>query len=359
MVTSLVVAILILGFLIVFHEFGHFIVAKRVGVGVLKFSVGFGPKLVGIQVGRTEYVISAIPLGGFVKMIGEDPEEEVSEADRELSFTEKSLWRRTAIVLAGPIANLLLAFLAFVSVFLIFGSSEPRDEAIVGGVSADMPAAAAGLQAGDLIVAVDGTPIPGWDALAERIRASDGKALEFTVERGGETKNFTIQPQAAPRHNEFGEVLETSYFIGIERELEPRSVGVFEAVQLGGLQTVWWIRTLVLSVFKMIGGSIPADQIGGPIMIVQAAGEQAQRGLEDLLYFMAIVSVNLGILNLLPIPILDGGHLFFFAIEGILRRPMAIRHREIAQQIGLLVIVTLMVFAFYNDIRRNLESWWG
>jgi regulator of sigma E protease len=359
MVTSLVVAILILGFLIVFHEFGHFFVAKRVGVGVLKFSVGFGPRLVGIQIGRTEYVISAIPLGGFVKMIGEDPDEEVSAADRELSFTNKSLWRRTAIVLAGPLANLLLAFLAFLAVFAIYGNSEPRDEAIVGGVSRDMPAAAAGLQAGDLVVAVDGAPVANWEKLAEIIRGSDGEPLRFTIDRAGQTLDIDVQPKASPRHNEFGEVVDTAFLIGIERGMVATAVGPLKAVQLAGEQTLWWIRTLVLSIFKMVGGSIPADQIGGPIMIVQAAGEQAQRGLEDLLYFMAIVSVNLGVLNLLPIPILDGGHLFFFAIEGILRRPLAIRHREIAQQVGLVLLVSLMAFAFYNDIRRNLESWWG
>lgn len=359
MVTSLVVAIIVLGFLIVFHEFGHFIVARRLGVGVLKFSVGFGPKLVGVQVGRTEYVISAIPLGGFVKMIGEDPEEEVSAADRELSFTNKSLWRRTAIVLAGPVANLLLAFLAFLVVFAAWGTGDPREEAVVGGVSRDMPAAAAGIRAGDFVVAVDGNAVPNWDRLAEIIRGSDGRTLTFTVERDGATLTIPVTPKPSPRHNEFGEVIDTAFLIGIERGMTTRPVGFGEAVWLAGEQTLWWMRTLVLSIFKMIGGSIPAEQIGGPIMIVQTAGEQAQRGLEDLLYFMAIVSVNLGILNLLPIPILDGGHLFFFAIEGILRRPLHIRHREIAQQVGLVLLLSLMVFAFYNDIRRNLETWWG
>ncbi len=359
MVTSVVVAILVLGFLIVFHEFGHFIVARRVGVGVLKFSVGFGPALIGTRIGRTEYVVSAIPLGGFVKMIGEDPDEEVSDADRALSFTEKALWRRTAVVLAGPLANLLLAYLAFAAVFAFYGSREVTDAAVVGGLSIDMPAAAAGVEPGDRIVAIDGEPIADWNALSEAIRGSEGRSLDFTLERDGAQLVLPIQPKSAPRHNEFGEVVEMSYLIGIERSFATRPVGLLEAAWLGGEQTVWWVRTLILSIGKMLSGSIPAEQIGGPIMIVQAAGEQAQRGLEDLLYFMAIVSVNLGILNLLPIPILDGGHLFFFAIEGILRRPLAVRHREIAQTIGLFVIVSLMAFAFYNDIRRNLESWWG
>jgi len=359
MVTSLVVAILVLAFLIVFHELGHFIVAKRVGVGVLKFSVGFGPRLLGTRIGETEYVISAIPLGGFVKMVGEDPDEEVSEADQARSFNHKTLLQRTAVVLAGPVANLLLAFLLFAGVFAVFGARSLDDAAIIGGLSADMPAAAAGLERGDRIVSVDSVAVADWNELSEAIRASEGRTLAIGVERGDEALTLEITPLPKPRHNEFGEVVETAFVIGIERGFETRSVGPIEAITLGGQQTLWWTRTLLMSIVKMVQGSIPADQIGGPIMIVQVAGEQAQRGIEDLLYFMAIVSVNLGILNLLPIPILDGGHLFFFAIEGILRRPLARRQREIAQQVGLVLLICLMAFAFYNDISRNLEGWLG
>lgn len=359
MVTSIVVAVIVLGFLIVFHEFGHFIVARRCGVGVLKFSVGFGPKVIGTQIGATEYVISAIPLGGFVKMVGEDPDEEVAEADRDLAFNLKPLWKRSAIVLAGPLANIFLAFIAFAAVFAFYGAQVPSDAAYIGGLRPDMPAAAAGVQPGDKVVALDGTPIGTWDELAERIRASGGATLQMTVERAGASLTVAVTPKSQPDINIFGEEVGTAYLIGIERGFEQRDVGAFEAVQLGASQTLWWMKTLAMSVVKMVQGRIPADQIGGPIMIVQAAGEQAERGLESLLHFMAIVSINLGILNLLPIPILDGGHLFFFALEGILRRPLNVRHREIAQQVGLALLITLMAFAFYNDISRNLEGWWG
>lgn len=359
MVTSLVVAIVVLAFLIVFHELGHFLVAKRVGVGVVKFSIGFGPRLIGIRIGETEYVVSAIPLGGFVKMVGEDPEETVGEFERSRSFSHKSLWQRTAVVAAGPFANLLFAFVVFAGVYWAFGARELDEAAVVGGLTIDMPAAASGLEIGDRIVAVDGDHIEDWNELVDAIRTSDGKSMRFEVERDARMVSFNITPESKPRHNEFGEVVETAFLIGIERGYDIRPVGPMEAVRLGASQTLWWMRTLVLSIGKMITGSIPADQIGGPILIVQAAGQQAERGLEDLLFFMAIISVNLGILNLLPIPILDGGHLFFFAIEGILRRPLSLRHREIAQQIGLALIVALMTFAFYNDIMRNIESWWG
>lgn len=359
MFTSIVAAILVLGFLILFHEMGHFLVAKRLGVGVLKFSIGFGPKLIGRQYGATEYVISAIPLGGFVKMIGEDPEEEVSDADRPYSFTHKPLWQRTAIVLAGPVANLLLAFLAFTLVFTLYGAQVPGEAARVGGLIQGMPAEAAGLQADDLIVAVDGKAIENWEQLSEIISSSGGKRLSLAVERGGERFDLTLAPEPRDDKNIFGEVQGKAYRIGIERGFVTEEVTFIEAIGMGASQTYWWMKTLVLSVWKLIRGSIPADQIGGPILIVQTAGQQAQKGLEDLLHFMAMISVNLAILNLLPIPILDGGHLFFFLIEGVLRRPLAIRHREIAQQVGLVLLVSLMAFALYNDIARNVESWWG
>jgi len=357
MITSVIAPILILGFLIVFHELGHFLVAKRAGVGVTKFSIGFGPKLFGRRIGTTDYVVSAIPLGGFVKMVGEDPDEEISDADRQISFHHKSLSKRTAIVLAGPVANLLFAFVAFTVVFAVYGTRVPGEAARVGGVMEGMPAAEAGLQTGDLVVAVDGTPVEQWDGLSDLIRASGGKSLKLTVDREGATLELPVTPAAKDDKNIFGESVGTVYVIGIERALVQEEVGPIRAIGMGAQQTGWWVQTLVMSLVKMFQGRIPAKDIGGPILIVQAAGQQARLGLEYLLNFMAVISVNLGVLNLLPIPVLDGGHLFFFAIEAVLRRPLAIRHREIAQQIGLVVLISLMAFAFYNDIARVVQGW--
>jgi len=357
MVTSIVAAIVVLGFLIVFHELGHFLVAKRVGVGVLKFSVGFGPKILGRKVGSTEYVISAIPLGGFVKMVGEDPEEELSDADREISFHHKSLAKRTAIVLAGPVANLFFAFLAFSLVFALYGARLPSEVAKVGDVVAEMPAAMAGLQAGDIVKEVDGVVVDKWDRLSELIRASGGKELQLAVLRDGATLDIRVAPTAKPDKNIFGETLGEAYVIGIERGFDQQDVNPITAIGMGAQQTGWWVQTLVTSLFKMFQGRIPAKDIGGPILIVQTAGQQARLGLEYLLNFMAVISINLGVLNLLPIPILDGGHLFFFAIEAILRRPLNIRHREIAQQVGLVLLISMMAVAFYNDIARVIQGW--
>lgn len=357
MITSIAAAVVVLGFLILFHELGHFLVAKRTGVGVLKFSIGFGPKIIGKRVGRTEYVLSAIPLGGFVKMVGEDPEEEVSAADAQIAFQRQALWKRMAIVLAGPTANLVFAFIAFSVVFAIYGARVPSDAAKVGGTIEHMPAATAGLKDGDVITAVGGTAIDKWETLSETIRASGGKILTLTVRRDGTTFDVRVTPEAKPDKSIFGETLGTAYVIGIERGFDEEKVGLVSAIGMGAKQTAWWVETLLMSIGKMFQGRIPAKDIGGPILIVQAAGQQARLGLEYLLHFMAVISVNLGVLNLLPIPMLDGGHFLFFAAEAVLRRPLSIRHREIAQQVGLVLLISLMAFAFYNDIARVLQGW--
>ena len=356
MITGVLAAVVVLGFLIVVHEFGHFIVAKRSGVGVLKFSVGFGPRLFGRTVNGTEYVLSAIPLGGYVKMVGEDPDS-TEAVDPRISFSHQSVWKRVAIVTAGPIFNLLFAFVAFTLVLAIYGQRVPSDIAKVGGVMSGMPAAQAGLQVGDIVTAVDGKPIASWDELSNAIRASEGRTVAMTVQRSGETLTIEITPQAKEDKTIYGEVIGQAYVIGIERGFEEARVGPIEAIGAGAKQTVWWMQTLIMSVVKIVQGKIPARDIGGPILIVQAAGQQAQVGLESLLLFMAVISINLGILNLLPIPILDGGHLLFFLVEGVMRRPLDIRHREIMQQVGLVILIGLMAFAFYNDILRVIGGW--
>jgi len=220
-----------------------------------------------------------------------------------------------------------------------------------------MPAAAAGLKSGDVITAVNGVAVEKWDKLSEAIRASEGRSVTLSVQRGEEAQGIQVTPEDKPDKNMFGETLGIAYVIGIERGLDQEDVGPLAAVGMGAKQTAWWMQTLVLSVAKMFQGRIPAKDIGGPILIVQAAGQQARLGLEYLLHFMAVISVNLGVLNLLPIPILDGGHFLFFIFEAVLRRPLDTRHREIAQQVGLVLLVSLMAFAFYNDIARVVHGW--
>ncbi len=357
MFTTIVAAVIVLGFLILFHELGHFLVAKWCGVGVVKFSIGFGPVVVGKKIGNTEYVLSAIPLGGFVKMVGEDLDEEISPASRSMAFQHQPLWKRFAIVFAGPFANLLFAFVAFSLVFALYGARVPTDAPKVGNVVPEMPAAEAGLKPGDVVKAVDGQPIATWEELSRTIRQSGPKTLTLQVERHGEHLEIAVTPKEKEEKNLFGEVTGKAYLIGIERGFEQLPVSPLGAIAMGAQQTAWWVATIFTSLAKMVQGKIPASEIGGPILIAQAAGEQARLGLEYLLHFMAVISVNLGVLNLLPVPILDGGHLLFFLIEAVRRRPLDTRYREIAQQVGLILLLTLMVFAFYNDIARVLQRW--
>jgi regulator of sigma E protease len=352
----IVIAILVLGLLIVVHEFGHFLVAKRLGVGVLKFSVGFGPKLVGRKINETEYVLSAVPLGGYVKMVGEDSDEDEPNVDPRVSFARQAVWKRVAIVAAGPAANILFAFVVLSAVFYRYGLQVPSESAKIGAVAEDMPAAAAGIQSGDVVLSVGDQAVSTWKELSDAIRASQGREVVLRIQRGEETLNVPTRAVEKPEKNIFGEAKGSAYFIGIGPSVDREFVGPLQSIATGAEYTVSLVGTICTGVVKLVQGKINRADIGGPILIVQAAGQQAQVGLENLLHFMAVISINLGVLNLLPIPILDGGHILFFLIEMVLRRPVDIRHREIAQQVGLVILVALMAFAFYNDILRVLRG---
>ncbi|MDH7499260.1 MAG: RIP metalloprotease RseP [candidate division NC10 bacterium] len=345
---SILAAILVLGVLIFAHETGHFLVAKRVGVGVRKFSLGFGPRLLGFRRGETEYLISAVPLGGYVKMMGEDPQEQPPDLGR--SFSHKSVGKRALIVLAGPCFNLLLAFLLFWFSFVI---GIPALTAKVGEVKEGFPAAAAGIRPGDRIVALDGEEIQNWSQLALRIHRSPGKPLKITLEREGKRQELIIAPQLVKQKNILGEEVEVGLLgIGPSEEFVLERLNPLRALPLALSRTYEVSALTVLSIVRLIQGKIPAKTIGGPILVAQLAGEQARMGMINLLLFTAVLSINLAILNLLPIPILDGGHLLFFSLEAIRGRPVALRKRELAQQIGLILLVALMIFAFYNDLFR-------
>jgi regulator of sigma E protease len=353
----IVIAIVVLGTLIVVHEFGHFLVAKRLGVGVLKFSVGFGPKLVGRKINETEYVLSAVPLGGYIKMVGEDSDDDLPDVDPRASFSRQPVWKRVAIVAAGPVSNMLFAFVLVSAVFYGYGLQVPSESSRIGAVTEDMPAAAAGIRSGDLVLSVAGRSVAAWKELSDAIRASQGREIVLQIRRGEETLDVPVRAIEKPEKNIFGEAKGSAYFIGIGPSVEREQVGPLEATARGAEYTVSLVGTILTGIVKLVQGKISRADIGGPILIVQAAGQQAQVGLENLLHFMAVISINLGVLNLLPIPILDGGHILFFLIEVVMRRPVNIRHREIAQQVGLVILVALMAFAFYNDILRVLRGW--
>lgn len=343
-------AILVLGALIFVHELGHFLVAKRAGVRVLKFSLGFGPKIIGFTRGGTEYLLSAIPLGGYVKMLGEDPQEQV--ADPEGSFSAKSVGWRSLIILAGPGSNFLLAVAIF---WIVFTLGVPTLATKVGEVMQGFPAHEAGVLTGDRITAIDGNRIEKWEELAAQIHNSPGRPVRLTVERAGSQFELVMAPKATRQKNLFGEEQEVG-LLGIAPAEEFLTERTNPVVALGkALYKTYDLSRLILLTFvKLIQGVVPAKTIGGPLLVAQMAGQQARQGILNLMFFTALLSINLGILNLLPIPILDGGHLFFSLIEAVRGKPVSLRKREMAQQVGLALLVALMIFAFYNDIFRLL-----
>jgi regulator of sigma E protease len=347
---SILSAILLFGFLIFIHELGHFIFAKMSGVKVLKFSLGFGPKVIGKKIGDTEYLISAVPLGGYVKMLGEEPEDVVENSEKERSYKNQPVLKRVSIVFAGPIFNLLTAVVIF---FFIFMIGVPTLLPVVGEIMPDTPALKAGLSKGDRIMTIDGKPIRHWGEMTDIIYGSANKAINLKVQRGSEIVNISITPESKKIKDIFGEEKEIG-LIGVKPSGETTKIkeNLPNAVKNAVLKT-WEISVLtIVGIIKLIQRIIPADTIGGPILIFQLAEKQATAGALNFFTFAAVISINLGILNLLPIPILDGGHLLFLGIEAIRKKPLSERAIMIAQRIGLAVIITLMVFAMYNDIFR-------
>ncbi len=347
--------ILVLGLLIFVHELGHFLFAKLFRVKVLKFSLGFGPKLFGKVVGETEYVVSALPLGGYVKMFGENPDEQnVDPADKARSFAHKSVLQRFVIILAGPLFNLLFPIVLFFFLFLMVGVPQPVETTRVGMVTEGSPAERAGIMKGDLLVEINGEPIDQWIDVLDSVKRSQGESIEIVFSRGGELHSVEVQPALDDAKNMFGEVVEERYMIGIakDNEVEYSDVGLLEAFEDALSQTWLFVYLTGLGFIKIVQQVIPASELGGPILIAKLAGEQMREGWINLTYFIGLLSVNLGILNLLPIPILDGGHLVFLSVEAIRKKPMSEKAQIIAQQIGLALLGTLMIFVFYNDIMR-------
>jgi len=438
-------AAVLLGILVFVHELGHFIVAKSLGIKVLKFSLGFGPKVVGKKYGETEYLFSAFPLGGYVKMLGEEPDEELDEAEKERAYNYQPLWKRFSVVFSGPLFNLFFAAVIFVLIFL---SGVPVQKPDVGKVTEHSPAARAGLMTGDRILEVNGAPVLSWDEIDASVREAMGMAISLKIGRAGEILDVSVTPEKREGKNIFGESKE-AWDIGISPLIYPivgsvmkgtpaekagmqkgdrildidgtelktwqdvtsiihenpgkelrlkiqrndqlmellvspekktektpdgtektigligispapndfvRKLSPVKALSLGVTRT-WDVSVLtVMSIVKLIQRIIPAETIGGPILIFQMAGQQANHGAMNFFSFMAVISINLGILNLLPIPVLDGGHLLFLGIEALRRKPLSEKVIMASQRVGLAVLLMLMAFAFYNDIVRLITG---
>jgi regulator of sigma E protease len=457
-VTTLISFVVVIGLLILIHELGHFFVARWTGVGVERFSIGFGPVLFRWKRAETEYCLSAIPMGGYVKMMGDESPIEGGGGtlpyDAAKSFALKPLWVRFLIVFAGPGMNFVLAIVIFALVAIFVG--RPVLPAVLGRVQDGGPAAQAGLKTGDRVIAVDGAPVAHWDELLQAVRNGNGETFQITVrrekgahaERGGEPErkaaltpvrtsvklppfgdeatiwSIGADPSVIPRIGEVmpdspaaaaglragdtvlavngapvyspAELTETiqknpgkRIELLVERagapltipvvpnlvkektaagkEVEIGRIGIsvstqavsylrsnpIAAVGQGAVQTWEMTELTAVGLWRLITRQLPASMIGGPIQIATEAGRQAREGPTSLAFFTAVISVNLALLNLLPVPMLDGGHLLFFVIEAILGRPLSLKKREIAQQVGFFLLMLLMVFAVYNDLART------
>ncbi len=444
---SLIAAVATLTLLVFIHELGHFVVARRLGIRVERFSIGFGPALYERRIGETDFRIAAIPLGGYVKMLGDTPDAEVDAAEQARAFLAQPPWKRAAVAVAGPAANLLAPILLFAAVFMagvptlrpligevVPGSPsalagiEAGDEVVamdgealttwaavsdhymthptdpvtvvvrrhgeeirlvvdpptppatgktvppgeiatrgaliifparVGRVQPEMPAAVAGIEAGDRVVAIDDTPVESWETMARIIRDHPGSPLLFHLQRGDREVEVKVVPKAVPNPDTAAKGAPAQIGrVGIAAGDPPpelftvHRLGPIDALTAGYHRTVVVGVAIVSGIGQLFRHEVSTQSLGGPIMIVQVAGQQAARGLADWLFFVAVISLNLGILNLLPIPILDGGHLLICAVEGITRRPANPRILEKAQQLGLALLLTLMLFATYNDVMR-------
>ncbi|MFZ7110967.1 MAG: RIP metalloprotease RseP [Desulfatiglandales bacterium] len=347
--------VVVLGLLIFFHELGHFLVAKYFGVKVLKFSLGFGQKLIGKKIGETEYLISAFPLGGYVKMLGENEDEgdPIPPEDEERAFGNQHVLKRMAIVAAGPVFNLALALFLFFGVYFVSGAYVGIPE--IGQITPDSPAEKAGLLKGDIVVTIQGKEIEGWVEMREIIQDKAGVPIDMTVRRGDDLMTFSVVPE---EHIEkiYGQDIKSA-LIGIvsSGKYEKIEFGPIQALKKASLDTWKWIKLTCKVVVKLFQGKLSLKLLGGPLMIGQMTGEVAQESFALLVPFMAMISVNLGILNLFPIPILDGGLIIFLLVELIIGKPISLKKRDMAQKIGFGILIFLMVLVTYNDVVKLIK----
>ena len=361
---SALAVVLVLGGLIFFHELGHFTMARMLGMGVKTFSLGFGPRLWSIRRGKTDYCLSLIPLGGFVALAGEDADMPTAEerldtptqndervfGEQELFFARPA-WQRMLVIAAGPVANFILAFIFYWLITASLGLSYLSP--LVGEVLPQTPAEQAGLLPKDRIVDIDGYAISEWGQISERINAAKGASVALTVERDGQKQTVHLQPKAGTSTTVFGENKQV-WLAGIKADGSSFHVntGFFAAAGHAAQRTYTMTAFTLESFLKLFQRIVPLEAVGGPIMIAQVVGQQASEGFFDVLALAALISINLGLLNLLPVPVLDGGHLVFLSLEMLFRRPVPMLVREYSTRVGVALLISLMVLATWNDLVR-------
>ena len=358
----------VLGLVVFIHELGHFLVARWCGVKVKAFSMGFGPELAAFEDRHgTRWRIAAIPLGGYVKFMDDEngasmPNPEaiarMSPEEREGSFHLKPLWQRAAVVAAGPIANFLLAILIFVGLFSIYGQRILIPK--VGEVTVNSRAEAAGLRVGDIITSIDKRPVQSFEDVLRTVMTSPEHPLEFGIDRNGQAMTLKITPAQVTERDGFGGNFQRG-LIGIrpatgEGSFTTRRLGVFEGIGVGIKDTTYIISTTLRYISRVLTGKESADQLGGPARVAEVAGEVAKAGFEHLLRLAAFLSVSVGLINLFPIPVLDGGHLMFNLIEAVRGKPLTERTQELCFRFGFALIMMMTVFVFWND-RHIIWKW--
>ena len=352
--------IIVLFVLILVHELGHYLAARFCGIRVEVFSVGFGREILGFtDKSGTRWRLSLIPFGGYVKMFGEmQPgfahEGDIPVAQEKYAFHTQSLPKRMLVVAAGPFANFLYAIILFAIIFYTVGEqrSVPFSEGGIGGVQENSQAMTAGLQTGDIIFNVNGRPIDSFNDLIEVVSTSNGAELAIKYYRGGRENLAYLQPEKILTAGEDGKT-HTQYRIGVHNSRPLFTPLPPLQALMAGVKATWNDSILTLSsIGEIIGGNRSVDELGGPVKIVQLSNDFAQMGLFSFVFFTIILSINLGLLNLLPIPVLDGGHLLFYMIEAIIRRPLSPKAQDISMRIGLSTLIVFMVFITFNDIQN-------
>ena len=349
--------IFVLGVLIFIHELGHFLVAKKAGIRVEKFSLGFPPNIIKRKVGDTTYCVGLIPLGGYVKMAGDNPLEDSEGAPDE--FMSKSISARAAVIFAGPFMNYVLAIVVSFCLFAFAGGNyiTDPDRVMVGEVQQDSPAELAGIQTGDQIISVDGHLVSKFDSLRFRVYAKPGEAVDLIWLHGVDTISTSVVTAIKPLRNAEGGVDSVGQFGFTQQTLGREQFSICGALVQAVNDTHWKLVATAYFLKEFVTGKISSKAVGGPIFIAQLSGEQARRGAYALFNLIALLSVNLAILNVLPIPILDGGHLVFLAIEKIRGKSLSIKTRTWAQQIGMVAILGLVLLVTYNDILRVIVGY--
>lgn len=335
--TTILAAIVLFGVLITVHELGHFLAAKGTGMLVTEFSIGFGPKLIQKKVGETLYSLRLCPLGGYNRIAGMEPGEAVTPR----GFNGRPLWARMLVILAGPFMNFLLPFLLFFGIFAVSGLTLPVNKPVVGSLMEGYPGAAAGLQAGDRLVSINGRKLEKWNDINSLVQENGPKPGKVVIRRDGREMTLTLQPRFDGESKRF--------LIGVRPPLEHRQLSLWESLKTAGLAVGKTTVAMVVGLRKMITGKVRAD-IAGPIGVAHMAGDVAAQGAVPYLEFMAFLSLNLAVLNLVPIPALDGGQFLVLVVEGLLGHALAPKAKEIIQMIGVACIVALTIFATMHDL---------